>query len=71
MAEFRPFERRRLRRGIAYSLVEFRKKYDLNDKAAEDLFVRFGPSSVELHMLMASKCRSPTFNEITKDMPFR
>ncbi|NTF46595.1 hypothetical protein A6U86_32815 [Rhizobium sp. AC27/96] len=64
-------ERRRLVRGSPYSLVEFQKKYRLDDGTAEDLFTRFGPSAIELDLLMKAKRRSPSFNELTKDMPHR
>ncbi len=67
----RPFERRRLLRGPAYSLAEFRKKYRLDERMAEDLFVRFGPSSIELDLLMAAKQRSPSFHDLTKEMKVR
>ncbi|NTJ66562.1 hypothetical protein G6M50_15140 [Agrobacterium rhizogenes] len=65
------FERRRTIRGAAYSLAEFQKKYRLDDRMAEDLFIRFGPSSVELDLLMAAKRRSLSFDELTKEMPLR
>ncbi|MFJ6325132.1 MULTISPECIES: hypothetical protein [unclassified Rhizobium] len=67
----RPFERRRLLRGAAYSLADFRKKYRLDERMAEDLFVRFGPSSIELDLLMAAKQRTPSFRDLTKDMEVR
>ncbi|MFJ6322179.1 MULTISPECIES: hypothetical protein [unclassified Rhizobium] len=67
----RTFERRRLLRGAAYCLADFQQKYGLNDKTAEDLFVRFGPSSIELDLLMAAKQRAPSFRDLTKDMRVR
>ncbi|MGZ9724288.1 hypothetical protein [Rhizobium miluonense] len=62
------FERRRPVRGAPYSLAEFQKKYGLNDGIAEDLFARFGPSAIELDLLMQAKRRTPSFNELTKEM---
>ncbi|TXI02948.1 MAG: hypothetical protein E6Q76_14730 [Rhizobium sp.] len=67
----RSFERRRPVRGAAYSLQEFRDKYRLDDSTAEDLFVRFGPSSIELDLLMAAKRRVLSLKQQTKDMPLR
>lgn len=67
----RPFERRRPVRGAAYTLAEFQEKYALGDSLAEDLFVRFGPSSIELDLLMAAKRRAPSLNELTKEMSQR
>ncbi|MEK1894212.1 MAG: hypothetical protein AAAB20_13190 [Rhizobium sp.] len=52
-----PFKRRRALRGAAYSLVEFQQKYRLDPAIAEDLFNRFGPSAVDLDLLMAAKWR--------------
>lgn len=65
----RQFERRRPIRGPAYSLTDFQKKYNLTNAMAEDLFIRFGPSSIELDLLMAAKRRIPSFDELTKEMP--
>lgn len=48
------FQRRNQQRGVAYSLEQFTEKYDLDDARAEDLFYRFGPSSIELDILMAA-----------------
>ncbi|MGZ2455509.1 hypothetical protein ACVINH_000535 [Rhizobium anhuiense] len=42
-----------------YSLDEFASKYGLLSDQAESLFTRFGPSSIELDLLMAAKRRSP------------
>ncbi|NEI72916.1 hypothetical protein GR212_25470 [Rhizobium lusitanum] len=67
----RAFERRRQVRGVPYSLAEFQKKYSLDDGMAEDLFIRFGPSAIELDLLMKAKRRAPSFSELTKDMPHR
>ncbi|MFJ6322213.1 MULTISPECIES: hypothetical protein [unclassified Rhizobium] len=67
----RPFERRRLLRGAPYSLADFQKKYGLDERMAEDLLVRFGPSSIELDLLMAAKQRCPSFRDLTKDMEVR
>ena len=51
----RTFRRSNQPRGVAYSLGEFARKYDLDDERAADPFYRFGPSSVELDLLMAAK----------------
>lgn len=67
----RQFERRRPIRGPAYTLADFQQKYGLDNKMAEDLFRRFGPSSVELDLLMAAKRRTPSFDELTKEIPLR
>ncbi|MDK4700956.1 hypothetical protein PH562_01815 [Rhizobium sp. CNPSo 4062] len=69
MEKQRRFERRRPVRGAAYTLTDFQKKYALDDRIAEDLFIRFGPSSIELDLLMAAKRHTPTLNELTEDMP--
>jgi hypothetical protein len=53
------FLRKAQSRGRPYTLEEFRQKYDLPPSQAEDLFHRFGPSSVELDILMAAKRRHP------------
>ncbi len=71
MDKQRPFERRRPVRGPAYTLADFKEKYGLDCSTAEDLFIRFGPSSIELDLLMSAKRRAPSFNELTKDMPPR
>lgn len=63
--------RRRPTRGAPYSLAEFQKKYGLEDDIAENLFVRFGPSAIELDLLMKAKRRAPSFHELTKDMSHR
>ncbi len=62
------FERERALRGKPYSLEEFRSKYVLDRKVAEDLFRRFGPSSVELDLLMEAKRRKPSFQAIASDI---
>jgi hypothetical protein len=67
----RTFQRRRPVRGAPYSLAEFQKKYRLDGGTAEDLFLRFGPSAIELDLLMKAKRRAPSFDELTKDMPHR
>ena len=67
----RSFERRRPTRGVPYSLADFQKKYGLDDATAEDLFVRFGPSSIELDLLMAAKRKTLSFDELTNEMPLR
>lgn len=67
----RSFQRRRPIRGAAYSLEDFQKKYGLDDALAENLFIRFGPSSIELDLLMAAKRRILSFDELTEEMPLR
>jgi hypothetical protein len=64
MMEEKVFRRMGQSRGAAYSLEQFAKKYGLNDERAEDLFYRFGPSSVELDLLMAAK------NLRRRELPF-
>ena len=49
------FLRRNQTKGVAYSLEEFAEKYGLDSEVAEDLFYRFGPSSIDLDLLMAAK----------------
>ncbi|ASW04740.1 hypothetical protein CKA34_01685 [Rhizobium sp. 11515TR] len=67
----RSFERRRPIRGAAYCLADFQKKYGLDDATAQDLFVRFGPSSIELDLLMAAKRKIFSFDDLTNEMPSR
>ncbi|KRB49264.1 hypothetical protein ASE04_19035 [Rhizobium sp. Root708] len=67
----RPFERRRALRGVAYSLAEFQEKYRLSRSTAEDLFFRFGPSAIELDILMSAKKHTPTIHSITRDLSIR
>jgi hypothetical protein len=62
------FERAKSLRGKPYSLEEFRVKYGLERQVAKDLFRRFGPSSVELDLLMAAKRRKPVFEAIAADI---
>lgn len=60
MTQIREPERRsRILRGRPYSLDEFASKYGLQSDQAESLFTRFGPSSIELDLLMAAKRRAP------------
>ncbi|MDM9646465.1 hypothetical protein [Rhizobium sp. S163] len=61
-------ERARPLRGRPYSLEEFRAKYGLDRRDADDLFKRFGPSSVELDLLMAAKRRRPSFQAVAADI---
>jgi hypothetical protein len=51
----RYFSRRHQKRGVSCFLEQFAEKYDLDNEKAEDLFYRFGSSSVELDLLMAAK----------------
>ena len=62
------FERRRLLRGAPYSLEEFRSRYRLAAGEAETLYRRFGPSSVELDLLMAAKIERPSFDRLVGDL---
>ncbi|EJZ19580.1 hypothetical protein NE852_15320 [Rhizobium sp. Pop5] len=60
MTPIRESERRsRILRGRPYSLDEFASKYGLRSDQAESLYTRFGPSSIELDLLMAAKRRQP------------
>lgn len=61
-------ERHRQMRGTPYSLAEFQAKYGLANKEAEDLFVRFGPSSIELDLLMAAKQRPLSFSAVVSGL---
>ncbi|NEJ72394.1 hypothetical protein GR197_17925 [Rhizobium phaseoli] len=64
MTQIREPERRsRILRGRPYSLDEFASKYGLLSHQAESLFTRFGPSSIELDLLMAAKRRLPVRHE--------
>ncbi|SEI21257.1 hypothetical protein SAMN05216228_106916 [Rhizobium tibeticum] len=64
----RPIKRRRALRGVAYSLTEFPQKYGLGPAIAEDLFIRFGPSAVDLDLLMAAKQQKPSITALTRDI---
>jgi len=66
----KPLERARSPRGKPYSLEEFRLKYGLDTRDAEDLFKRFGPSSVELDLLMAAKRGKPSLQTVAADLIF-
>jgi hypothetical protein len=66
MADRKVFERNRVIRGRPYSLKEFQEKYGLNDDVAGDLFARFGPSAIELDLLMSAKARKPSFHQIAE-----
>jgi len=46
-------------RGRPYTLEEFSEKYALPADEAESIFKRFGPSSVELDLLMSAKGIKP------------
>ncbi len=45
-------------RGNAISLEEFTARYSLAPEEAKRLFSRFGPSAIELELLMQAKVRS-------------
>lgn len=49
----------RRNRGEPYTLERFRQRYGLSANEARDLFQRFGPSAIELDLLMQAKGRSP------------
>ncbi|MFS8145675.1 hypothetical protein ATY78_17240 [Rhizobium sp. R635] len=67
MTQIREPERRsRILRGRPYSLDEFASKYGLQNDQAESLFTRFGPSSIELDLLMAAKRRAPARHDIAE-----
>lgn len=61
-----PGRRIRILRGRPYSLDEFASKYGLQNDQAESLFTRFGPSSIELDLLMAAKRRAPAPHDIAE-----
>ncbi|PDT13830.1 hypothetical protein CO670_26165 [Rhizobium sp. J15] len=68
MTQIREPERRsRILRGRPYSLDEFASKYGLQSEQAESLFTRFGPSSIELDLLMAAKRRAPVSEDKIAD----
>ncbi|KRD31695.1 MULTISPECIES: hypothetical protein [unclassified Rhizobium] len=46
-------------RGEPYSIEQFRKRYGLSADEAKDLFSRFGPSRIELDLLMEAKGKLP------------
>jgi hypothetical protein len=45
------------RHGRPYTLEEFAAKYQLDEDRAKALFHRFGPSSVDLDLLMRAKAK--------------
>ena len=57
----------RPQRGAPYSLEEFQQKHDLTPEVAQDLFARFGPSAIELDLLMSAKRKVPSLAVIAKD----
>jgi hypothetical protein len=63
MTQIGDFQRRRPVRGRPYTLEEFTAKYRLARHAAEDLYIRFGPSAIELDLLMAAKHHVPELPE--------
>jgi hypothetical protein len=50
----RTFSRRNQTKGVAYSLEQFAEKHGLDSERAEDLYYRFGPSSIDLDLLMVA-----------------
>jgi hypothetical protein len=68
MAEKIMNERKRATRGRPYSLEEFERKYELDRQSARIIYERFGPSSVELDLLMAAKKQTPSIHAITQDL---
>ena len=72
MTQIHETERRgRTLRGRPYSLKEFASKYGLRDDQAESLFTRFGPSSIELDLLMAAKRRAPVLPSVSTPEDYR
>ncbi len=57
----------RPKRGAPYSLEEFQQKHDLTPEVARDLFARFGPSAIELDLLMSAKRKVPSLGMIARD----
>lgn len=55
-------------RGKSYTLADFESAYRLDTRTARDLFDRFGPSAVNLDLLMAAKRRTPTIDDVTADL---
>lgn len=55
MTEIKHVERKRRAGGEAYTLEAFAEKYGIDPVEATDLFTRFGPSKIELDLLMAAK----------------
>ena len=49
----------RQKRGEPYTLEQFQEKYGLSDEEAKTLHERFGPSSIELDLLMLAKGKPP------------
>ncbi|WP_071831359.1 MULTISPECIES: hypothetical protein [Rhizobium/Agrobacterium group] len=47
--------RARQQRGEPCTLQEFQQRYSLGDEEALDLYTRFGPSEIELDLLMRAK----------------
>lgn len=46
-----------IHRGKRYKFEDFKVRYGLDASQARDLFERFGPSAIELDLLMAAKQR--------------
>ncbi|MDQ0323702.1 hypothetical protein QO002_005909 [Pararhizobium capsulatum DSM 1112] len=49
----------RQQRGQPYGLDEFRQHYGLSWNEARELFIKFGPSKIDLDLLMRAKGRLP------------
>jgi hypothetical protein len=57
---------RRVVRGTPYTLKEFKKKYELEDRDAYRLFTKFGPSSIDLDAFMAARDRQELVRDFLK-----
>ncbi len=67
MSDKQNWKGNRSQRGAPYSLEEFQQKHDLTPEVAQDLFARFGPSAIELDLLMFAKRKVPSLGMIAKD----
>jgi hypothetical protein len=57
--------RTRQQRGAPCTLKDFQDRYNLGDEEALDLFTRFGPSEIELDLLMTAKGKRGASREPT------
>ena len=55
------------RHGQRYELEDFRRRYELDADQAKALFVRFGPSVIELDLLMTAKRRKANGERLSLD----
>lgn len=58
--EAKGFKRKFPTKGQKYSLEQFTEKYELDREEAEDLFYRFGPSSIDLDCSDGSETAAQT-----------